>query len=121
MADICLRALREPEARNKTFDVCYEYQPEDGLQVGVWVGGPGGCACGQGRGAKAGGRQSAPGRAYSSRLGLHVAVRSFVHMPVSRSPSCVHCVQMYELVASIPQAKGSNYLAPALATLQKNT
>lgn len=47
------------QARNKTFDVCYEYQPDEGLQ-------------------------------------------------------------MYELVASIP-SKGKNYLAPALANLQKNT
>ncbi|KAG1670564.1 hypothetical protein FOA52_012136 [Chlamydomonas sp. UWO 241] len=28
VADICLRALHEPAARNKTFDVCYEYQTE---------------------------------------------------------------------------------------------
>jgi hypothetical protein len=48
-----------PQARNKTFDVCYEYQPEQGLQL-------------------------------------------------------------YELVASIPSSSG-NYLATALATLQKNT
>jgi hypothetical protein len=51
------------QARNKTFDVAYEYQPDEGLQV-------------------------------------------------------------YELVASIPKpaaTSGSNYLAPALATLQKNT
>jgi hypothetical protein len=47
------------QARNKTFDVCYEYQPEQGLQL-------------------------------------------------------------YELVASIPSSSG-NYLATALATLQKNT
>uniref|UniRef100_A0A383W3F2 NAD(P)-binding domain-containing protein n=1 Tax=Tetradesmus obliquus TaxID=3088 RepID=A0A383W3F2_TETOB len=33
VADICLRALHEPEARNKTFDVCYEYQPDEGLQL----------------------------------------------------------------------------------------
>lgn len=33
VADICLRAMHEPEARNKTFDVCYEYQPEAGLQM----------------------------------------------------------------------------------------
>lgn len=33
VADICLRALHEPEARNKTFDVSYEYQPEEGLQM----------------------------------------------------------------------------------------
>eukprot|EP00775_Hariotina_reticulata_P008005 gene8005-8203_t len=33
VADICLRALYEPEARNKTFDVCYEYQPDEGLQL----------------------------------------------------------------------------------------
>lgn len=59
MADICLRSLEESQARNKTFDVCYEYQEEAGLQ-------------------------------------------------------------MYELVANI-QGKDNNYLAPALATLQKNT
>jgi hypothetical protein len=47
------------QARNKTFDVCYEYVPEQGLQL-------------------------------------------------------------YELVASIPSSSG-NYLATALATLQKNT
>ncbi|KAF8062069.1 HCF173 [Scenedesmus sp. PABB004] len=33
VADICLRALHEGEARNKTFDVCYEYQPEQGLEL----------------------------------------------------------------------------------------
>lgn len=33
VADICLRALHEPEARNKTFDVCYEYQTDEGLQL----------------------------------------------------------------------------------------
>jgi len=59
VADICLRALREREAHNKTFDVAYEYQPEDGLQT-------------------------------------------------------------YELVAQLA-GKDTNYLAPALATLQKNT
>ncbi|GFR47429.1 hypothetical protein Agub_g9149 [Astrephomene gubernaculifera] len=30
VADICLRALHEPEGRNKTFDVCYEYQAAEG-------------------------------------------------------------------------------------------
>jgi hypothetical protein len=59
VADICLRALHEPQARNKTFDVCYEFQSDEGLQL-------------------------------------------------------------YELVASIPST-GSNYLASALSTLQKNT
>ncbi|GBF94200.1 hypothetical protein Rsub_06470 [Raphidocelis subcapitata] len=59
VADICLRALHEPEARNKSFDVCYEYTPDEGLQL-------------------------------------------------------------YELVASIP-GQGSNYLAPALSPLAKNT
>ncbi|PNW73930.1 hypothetical protein CHLRE_13g578650v5 [Chlamydomonas reinhardtii] len=29
VADICLRALHEPEGRNKTFDVCYEYQADE--------------------------------------------------------------------------------------------
>ncbi|KAG2500720.1 hypothetical protein HYH03_001485 [Edaphochlamys debaryana] len=29
VADICLRALHEPEGRNKTFDVCYEYQRDE--------------------------------------------------------------------------------------------
>ncbi|EFJ50271.1 hypothetical protein VOLCADRAFT_58555 [Volvox carteri f. nagariensis] len=29
VADICLRALHEPEGRNKTFDVCYEYQVDE--------------------------------------------------------------------------------------------
>jgi hypothetical protein len=33
VADICLRALHEPEARNKTFDVCYEFQKDEGLQL----------------------------------------------------------------------------------------
>lgn len=33
VADICLRALHEPEARNKTFDVCYEFQSDEGLQL----------------------------------------------------------------------------------------
>ncbi|MEW5313772.1 MAG: hypothetical protein WDW38_005311 [Sanguina aurantia] len=29
VADICLRALHEPSARNKTFDVCYEYDADE--------------------------------------------------------------------------------------------
>ncbi len=33
VADICRRALHEPEARNKTFDVAYEYTPAEGLQM----------------------------------------------------------------------------------------
>ncbi|KAL6756417.1 hypothetical protein V8C86DRAFT_2649688 [Haematococcus lacustris] len=32
VADICLRSLREPAARNKTFDVCYEV-PSDGSSL----------------------------------------------------------------------------------------
>jgi len=31
VADICLRSLHETAARNKTFDVCYEFQSEAGL------------------------------------------------------------------------------------------
>ena len=33
VADICLRALHEQEARNKSFDVCYEFTPDEGLQL----------------------------------------------------------------------------------------
>lgn len=33
VADICLRSLHEPAARNKTFDVCYEFQTEEGLEM----------------------------------------------------------------------------------------
>lgn len=33
VADICLRSLHEPAARNKTFDVCYELQSEEGLEL----------------------------------------------------------------------------------------
>ncbi len=33
VADICLKALHNPVARNKTFEVCYEYAPEAGLEV----------------------------------------------------------------------------------------
>ena len=31
VADVCLRSLHDPEARNKTFEVCYEYTPSGGL------------------------------------------------------------------------------------------
>ena len=31
VADICLRSLHEPAARNKTFDVCYEIQSSDDM------------------------------------------------------------------------------------------
>ena len=31
-ADVCLKALHDPLARNKTFEVCYEYEPEAGLE-----------------------------------------------------------------------------------------
>jgi uncharacterized protein YbjT (DUF2867 family) len=33
VADVCLRALHEPAARNKTFDLSYEYKPEDGASL----------------------------------------------------------------------------------------
>lgn len=33
VADICLKSLHEPAARNKTFDVCYEFQTEEGLEM----------------------------------------------------------------------------------------
>jgi uncharacterized protein YbjT (DUF2867 family) len=32
VADVCLKALHDPTARNKTFEVCWEYTPEDGLE-----------------------------------------------------------------------------------------
>jgi len=32
VADVCLKALHDSAARNKTFDVCWEYSPEDGLE-----------------------------------------------------------------------------------------
>jgi hypothetical protein len=31
VADVCLKALHDPLARNKTFEVCWEYTPEEGL------------------------------------------------------------------------------------------
>ncbi len=33
VADICLRSLHEPAARNKTFDVCYEVDSEAGQEM----------------------------------------------------------------------------------------
>ena len=30
VADVCLRGMHDTEARNKSFDVCYEYIPEEG-------------------------------------------------------------------------------------------
>ena len=32
VADICLKALHDDSARNKTFEVCWEYTPEEGLE-----------------------------------------------------------------------------------------
>lgn len=32
MADVCLKALHDLQARNKTFEVCHEYTPEEGLE-----------------------------------------------------------------------------------------
>jgi uncharacterized protein YbjT (DUF2867 family) len=32
VADVCLKALHDPTARNKTFEVCWEYTPEEGLE-----------------------------------------------------------------------------------------
>lgn len=32
VADVCLKALHDPLARNKTFEVCWEYTPEQGLE-----------------------------------------------------------------------------------------
>jgi len=32
VADVCVKALHEPAARNKTFEVCHEYTAEDGLE-----------------------------------------------------------------------------------------
>lgn len=33
VADICLKALHNEQAHNKTFEVCYEYTPEQGLEM----------------------------------------------------------------------------------------
>lgn len=33
VADVCLKALHDPLARNKAFEVCYEYTPEAGLEM----------------------------------------------------------------------------------------
>ena len=33
VADVCLKALHDSLAYNKTFEVCYEYQPEQGLEM----------------------------------------------------------------------------------------
>ena len=33
VADVCLKALHDPTARNKTFEVCWEYTPEQGLEM----------------------------------------------------------------------------------------
>jgi hypothetical protein len=33
VADVCLRALHAKEAVNKTFEVCYEYSPVEGLSM----------------------------------------------------------------------------------------
>lgn len=32
VADVCLKALHDRAARNKTFEVCHEYTPEEGLE-----------------------------------------------------------------------------------------
>jgi len=32
VADVCLKALHDPLARNKTFEVCWEFTPEKGLE-----------------------------------------------------------------------------------------
>ena len=33
VADVCVKALHDPAARNKTFDVSYEFTPEKGLEM----------------------------------------------------------------------------------------
>ena len=33
VADVCVKSLHETAARNKTFEVCYEYTPEKGLEM----------------------------------------------------------------------------------------
>ncbi len=33
VADVCLKALHDPLARNTTFEVCHEYTPEKGLET----------------------------------------------------------------------------------------
>ncbi|KAJ7561964.1 hypothetical protein O6H91_03G050000 [Diphasiastrum complanatum] len=33
VADVCVKALHNPAARNKSFDVCYEYKAEEGEQL----------------------------------------------------------------------------------------
>lgn len=33
VADVCVKSLHDPAARNKTFEVCYEYTPEKGLEM----------------------------------------------------------------------------------------
>lgn len=33
VADVCVKSLHDTAARNKTFEVCYEYTPERGLEM----------------------------------------------------------------------------------------
>lgn len=33
VADVCVKSLHDPAARNKAFEVCYEYTPESGLEM----------------------------------------------------------------------------------------
>ena len=33
VADVCIKSLHALSARNKTFEVCYEYTPESGLEM----------------------------------------------------------------------------------------
>ena len=32
VADVCVKSLHDPAARNKTFEVCHEYMPETGAE-----------------------------------------------------------------------------------------
>lgn len=32
VADVCVKSLHDPTARNKTFEMCWEYTPEEGLE-----------------------------------------------------------------------------------------
>ncbi len=143
VADICLRALHEPESRNKTFDVCYEYEvgPTQHHTTRACAryacARSGTCRQGPASGVHASREKPRPSpctswtlrrcRAQSrmKRLAAHArSARSVLDARHTHlSWLCVQADEtnaMYELVAHVPDKK-NNYLRAAVASLAKNT
>ena len=112
VADVCLRALHNPEARNKTFEARRGWGRGGGQQ--------------RGRGPAASAHIAAPTHAClpprPNTLDNHhrTAPHPPCHPQVCFEYEPEEGLELYELISHLPD-KSNSYLTPALAPLAKNT